>query len=855
LRGWKRSALIYVAVLFLYALLTVVMTWPVTARLSTHLVGDGDDMWVHYWNNWWIKRVLRQGGTVYHTDLLFHPTGVSLLYHNFGWVNAALWLALESIVGGIAAYNLAYLIHIPLCGLAMFGLARHLTKSHAVALIAGLIYAFWPYRMLDANHPNMISTEGFPLLMLALLHLIQGHRPFWSGVIGGVLLALIGYMRWQLVILAGFMAGLYLLYTLIWQPQRWNWRTVAGLAMLALVASVLVAPAVYPIVEEQLEHGLPQDITLVESGSYKQDLLAWVLPQHQHILSPLYNRVFPDYGLSRERHRFSAFPGHIASVLAAIGVASQRGRKDTWFWLGFASLCLVFAWGPTLRFNTVLYAGIPLPYRLIGWLLPVKLLRNPHRFTALLAVPVAVLAGYGTLALKTWLARHRQEHRMALSMAWPLLLGALVLLDCWSVPTVTVSADVPTFYRDLAEKQGDFAVTGLPGTRGHTEYYMFYQTAHERPILGGHVSRLPPEALAFASSVPLVAGVYEEAPGRTCPPDLSRQLSMLADAGFRYIVLHKEIASERKLDPWRSCLVMSPRYEDEEVGVYTTTPVAGRDFSLQHHLGDGMGLIEVTLHQERVHPDAVLDLDVIWGTEECPQRELQVEIALMDGDGVGQSEQFEISPVWPTGEWPANAIVRNTYSFQVDPWLSGGMQTVGVRLVQEGDERPLGAEERGRPHGYANVGQVLMEAPERSFAVPTMEHVVRADFGDVLRLLGYDLTVARDALRVMLHWQAVQRMDESYKILLHLLAVGGEEIAAQKDVIPRDWAYPTSWWEAEEVVSDEIVLPLKDVPPGRYRLWVGVYEPLTGERLSISAADPEYDVVQGRLMLPERIAR
>jgi hypothetical protein len=854
LKGRKRAALIYAAILFLYALLTVVMTWPVAARLNTHLVGDGDDMWVHYWNNWWIKQVLQQGGDVYHTDLLFHPTGVSLLYHNFGWVNIALWLALEPFVEGIAAYNLVYLIHIPLCGLAMFALARHLTKSYAFAFIAGLIYAFWPYRLLDANHPNMISTEGFPLLMLALLRLIQGERPIRSGITGGFLLALIGYMRWQLAILAGFMAGLYLLYTLIWKRQRWNWQRAAGLALLGLVASALVAPALYPLVQEQVAHGLPQDVTVVEAGSRKQDLLAWVLPQHQHILSPLYNGVFPEYGLSRERRRFSAFPGHIAVVLAAIGVGSQRERRDTWFWLGLAFVCLVFAWGPTLRFNTVLYTGIPLPYRLMGWLLPIRLLRNPHRFTALLAVPIAVLAAYGALALKTWLVRHRPGLRGALSVAWPLMLSALVLIDYWSVPTVTVSADVPEFYHSLAEEPGDFAVVGLPGTRGHTEFYMFYQTVHEHPILAGHVSRLPPEALAFASSVPLVAGVYEEAPVRTCPPDLSRQLSILADAGFRYIVLHKEIASERKLDPWRSCLVMSPRHEDEEVEVYTTTPVAGRDFSFESHLGSGLSLIGAKLHQERVYPDAVLDLDVIWGTDDCPESDLQVDIVLMDEEGVGQRKRLDVSPAWPTGDWPANAIVRDTYSFQIDPRLRGGMQTVAVGIMQAAGDRPADAD-RGHPHEYVSVGQVLMEAPERAFGVPTMEHAASADFGDVLRLLGYDLNVTTDDLNLVLHWQALQRMDENYKMFVHLQAVGSDELAAQKDVIPRDWAYPTTWWEAEEVVSDKMELLLEEVPPGEYRLWVGVYRPFTGERLSIGDADQAFEAVQGRLMLPERIAR
>jgi hypothetical protein len=854
LKDRKRATLIYTAILILYATLTVVMTWPVTARMTTHLVGDGDDMWVHYWNNWWIRRVLRQGGSVYHTDLLFHPTGVSLLYHNFGWVNVAIWLALEPLVGGIAAYNLAHLIHVPLCGLAMFALARHLTKSHAVAFVASLIFAFWPYRMLDANHPNMISTEGFPLLMLAMIHLIEGRKPLRSGLTGGFLLALIGYMRWQLAILAGFMVGLYLLYTLIWKRHQWNRQTVAGVALLALMSLALVAPAVYPLVEDQVAHGLPRDVTIVESDSRKQDLLAWVLPQHQHALSSAYNRAFPAYGLSRERRRFSAFPGHVAVVLAAVGLASQWKKRDAWFWFGLASLCLVFAWGPTLRFNTVLHRGVPLPYRLIGWLLPIKLLRNPHRFTALLAVPVAVLAGYGTLALKTWLTRRPWQHRRLLSVTWLTLLCTLVVLDFWSVPTMTVSANIPDFYYDLADEPGDFAIIGLPGTRGHTEYYMFYQTVHKRPILGGHVSRLPPEALDFASSVPLVAGVYEEAPERACPADLSRQLSLLVDAGFRYIVLHKEIASEHKLDPWRSCLVMSPRYSDDEVDVYTTTPVAGKDFALEHSLGRGLGLIEATVRQERVSPEAVLNLDVIWGAEERPGSDLQIEIALMDESGVGQREQLEISTAWPTGEWQADAIVRDTYAFQVQPWLRGGMQTVAVRLVRAGSGRPVTAAEGDRGD-YVDVGHVLMEAPERDFGVPPIERKGRADFGDALRLLGYDLDVTADEIRVRLHWQALRRMDKSYKVFVHLLDAERGELVAQKDVIPRDWAYPTNWWEAEEVVSDDIGLPLQSIAPGEYRLSVGVYHPPTGKRLPIGYADPWFDAIESRLMLPERITR
>ena len=60
-------------------------------------------------------------------------------------------------------------------------------------------------------------------------------------------------------------------------------------------------------------------------------------------------------------------------------------------------------------------------------------------------------------------------------------------------------------------------------------------------------------------------------------------------------------------------------------------------------------------------------------------------------------------------------------------------------------------------------------------------------------------------------------------------------MAAQVDVVPRNWTYITTWWEAEEIVSDEVRLPLSEVEPGRYRLAVGVYHPETGDRLSISS--------------------
>ncbi|MGD2144327.1 MAG: glycosyltransferase family 39 protein [Anaerolineae bacterium] len=826
MQGQKHKALIYVGVFAVYVLLTLLMSYPVVARLSTHLIGDGDDMWVHYWNNWWVERALEGENELYHTNLLFHPTGVSLLHQNFAWVNIALWLGLKPLVGGIAAYNLVHLLHIPLCGLSMFLLVRHLTKSDASAFVGGLIFAFLPFRMLDTNHPNMVSTEGFPLLMLFLLRLFEDDSPIRDGLIAGILIALIGYMRWQLLILAAFMIVSYLVYVLFWEHRRWSRRTVAALGLVAIVAGVLMAPGLYPYVREVAQEGVAGELYVLTPEPGKQDLLSYLVPQRQHLLSPLYDEVFVRWSKAAARHTYSAFLGHVVVALAVVAVLRRGRQGGIRFWLGLAVTSFVLGLGPYLRFNRILRENIPLPYQLVGWLPPLRMLGVSLRFNALLGVPLAVLAAYGAQDLRHWLTKRQWGARLARPGIFVLVLGLLILVDYRSIPTSTVSAQVPDFYYELAEEPGDFAIVGLPGKRHHTERYMFYQTVHRRPILGGHVSRLPAEALDFASSVPLIADMYTEVAIDTSLPDISRQLSLLAEADFKYVIIHKDLATEQQLRAWQVYLAIPPRYEDSKVAVYPTQPVVGLDCPVEHDLGKGIALVETSLSSRDVNPDAILEMSVIWGTTASPGENLRLELALVDEEGnVGQTEQFEISPSWPIQEWPANAIVRDDYSFQVEPWPGAGRHTVVASLARAEDGRPV-----GQP---AEVGEVVVHMPDRVFAAPPTERHAQARFGDALRLLGYDLDIDASAANVTLHWKALRRMERSYKFFVHLYEVDDHEIVAQKDVIPYDWGYPTVWWEAEEIVSDEVEVPLDQVPPEVYLLAVGVYDPDAAERLPI----------------------
>ena len=68
---------------------------------------------------------------------------------------------------------------------------------------------------------------------------------------------------------------------------------------------------------------------------------------------------------------------------------------------------------------------------------------------------------------------------------------------------------------------------------------------------------------------------------------------------------------------------------------------------------------------------------------------------------------------------------------------------------------------------------------------------------------------------------------------MHLLGPEGG-LWAQSDGEPAGWTRPTTGWAAGEVVLDARTLDLPhDAPPGAYSLVAGLYDPDTGERLTL----------------------
>lgn len=137
-------------------------------------------------------------------------------------------------------------------------------------------------------------------------------------------------------------------------------------------------------------------------------------------------------------------------------------------------------------------------------------------------------------------------------------------------------------------------------------------------------------------------------------------------------------------------------------------------------------------------------------------------------------------------------------------------------------------------------------------------HSLNVEFGQVIRLLGYDTTpdAERSLLHVTLYWEAAAPTPEDYILALHLVSPvpGDTTLRWTYDSWPGHGTYPTSAWQPGEVIADRyrFRLPEAEFPTQAWDLQLVVYLPHSGARLPARVGGvPGGDrVILARLRLP-----
>jgi uncharacterized membrane protein len=135
------------------------------------------------------------------------------------------------------------------------------------------------------------------------------------------------------------------------------------------------------------------------------------------------------------------------------------------------------------------------------------------------------------------------------------------------------------------------------------------------------------------------------------------------------------------------------------------------------------------------------------------------------------------------------------------------------------------------------VRVVRPEMPPPVEALP-IEQSLQVDFGDRLRLLGFSAhndsaLLPGEEVEIDLFWQALVDPGEDLLPQLQLLDSRGTSLT-ESTAKPVAGTYPTAWWKSGELVHDPHVLPIPaTVPPGRYRLALGLVGATDGASLEI----------------------
>jgi len=235
----------------IYLVLAVAATWPLAEGLARDVAWNlGDpllNMWIMAWDVEQLKAIL--GGDVgrlahFFDANIFYPTHLTLAYSEHLFPQALQFLPVYALTGNpILAYNLVYLSTFVLSGVGAYLLVRELTGSWRAAFLGGLLFAFAPYRIAQAGHIQVLSSQWMPLALYGFTRYLKTRRsrPLAGGAAALVLQAL--SCNYFLMYFTPF-AVAYVIWEIarrrLWRARRmWIELAVAGAASLAVLVPFL----------------------------------------------------------------------------------------------------------------------------------------------------------------------------------------------------------------------------------------------------------------------------------------------------------------------------------------------------------------------------------------------------------------------------------------------------------------------------------------------------------------------------------------------------------------------------------------------------------------------------------------
>lgn len=254
--------------------------------------------------------------------------------------------------------------------------------------------------------------------------------------------------------------------------------------------------------------------------------------------------------------------------------------------------------------------------------------------------------------------------------------------------------------------------------------------------------------------------------------------------------------------------------------IWTEPPVAPA--TVPRLVEQGIALYDITPAARERAAGQPLILELLWRAETAPVPDLIPVLSLrQEGHVLTAVSQRPAQARYPTDQWGVGEWVREHRVLTIPPeasgvaelWLEVGAQTLLVQTVQINETASL-------------------------FTPPPVANPVDALFAPVGRLIGFELAENRlvdgQPFSLTLLWESTaESVPVSYAVFTQLLDKNGRLIA-QHDGVPENGRRPTTSWVPGEYLLDAHPLTFRETGyTGPARLIIGLYDPLTGTRLTL----------------------
>ncbi|HYB04384.1 MAG TPA: hypothetical protein VED17_07975, partial [Nitrososphaerales archaeon] len=582
----------YVFALCVYVLLTILFTWPLATNFSTFVNGNSFDVFHELW-------YLHLGSTsptgpffVFSSMMSYYPTGTPLYFQVLSPFNTLNFAWLAPLFGEVVAYNVLYMFTFFFAGFTTYIFVKYLTKNNYAAFLAGLAFAFAPIHTGQGfDHLNIMSAEFIPLFAYFMVKLAR-ERNMWNSVYTGAAMVLNAMCDLHMFLLCAAMFVVYHIYTILTQRKlmvnrAYIQRLIVMSVFTALVGFVVYFQTVYGLFFVPKTIGAASSATRYFSAR-SADLVSFFVPSSAN---PFLSRYVSSINVAIGKTSVlpneggTAYIGYTVLTLSILGLIFFWQKRDVYFWGLLALVGAILAVGPYIR---ILGVASPIPgvWGYLYYVVPLlNSFRAPYRFDYLVALGLAILAGYGTTGLMNRVngIKLPVTSKALMKVFVLIILCTLITVEFIPIPYAEYYGPIPQFYQVLAHDHSNYTVLEVPIVNPDQSLYLYYQSAYNKPMIDGSIARNPAFPGILYESTPFIDQLGPFSPTAS-PTDIINQTFpmitlapyILAQYNVKYIIVHKDLFSNSTdYLPYVQLLTQilgQPIYQDSSLVAFRFTP-------------------------------------------------------------------------------------------------------------------------------------------------------------------------------------------------------------------------------------------------------------------------------------------